>query len=126
MFPEEAGIYPVTLAVSTDQGCIDTVTYQMNIVEDILFFAPNTFTPDGDEFNQTWKPEILGIDKYEFELLIFNRWGQLIWENNDPSVGWDGTFNGNIVEDSYVWKALVKNLYNDGRKTFTGTVTIIK
>ena len=68
MFPEEAGIYPVTLAVSTDQGCIDTVTYQMNIVEDILFFAPNTFTPDGDEFNQTWKPEILGIDKYEFTI----------------------------------------------------------
>lgn len=126
VFPEEAGIYPVTLAVSTDKGCVDTVTYQMNIVEDILFFAPNTFTPDGDEFNQTWKPEILGIDKYEFELLIFNRWGQLIWENNDPSVGWDGTFNGNIVEGSYVWKALVKNLYNDGRKTFTGTVTIIK
>jgi gliding motility-associated-like protein len=127
VFPEESGTYPVTLTVTTDQGCIDSITYLMNIVEDILFFAPNTFTPDGDEFNQYWKPEISGIDVYGFELTIFNRWGQVIWENHDPSVGWDGTFNGKIIQaGAYAWVAKVKSPYNDDKKVFTGSVSIIK
>lgn len=127
VFPEETGVYPITLVVTTERGCVDTVTYQMNIVDDILFFAPNTFTPDGDEFNQYWKPEIQGIDIYGYELLIFNRWGQLIWENHDPSIGWDGTFNGKIVQaGAYAWTAKVKSPYNDDKKVFTGSVSIIK
>lgn len=127
VFPEEVGTYPITLVVTTDRGCVDTTTYQMNVIDDILFFAPNTFTPDGDEFNQVWKPEVKGIDVHGFELLIFNRWGQLIWENHDPSVGWDGTFNGKIVQaGAYAWTAKVKNPYNDDKKVFTGAVTILK
>jgi len=127
IFPEETGVFPVTLIVTTDQGCVDSVTYLMNVIEDILFFAPNTFTPDGDEFNQIWKPEISGIDIYNFELTIFNRWGQIIWKNNDPSVGWDGTFNGKVVQaGTYAWTAAVKKIYNDDKKIFTGAITVIK
>lgn len=127
VFPEEAGVYPVTLVVTTERGCVDTITYQMNVVDDILFFAPNAFTPDGDEFNQLWKPEIKGIDVYGYELLIFNRWGQVIWESHDPNVGWDGTFNGKVVQaGAYAWTAKVKNPYNDDKKVFTGSVSILR
>ncbi len=127
VFPEEAGEYPVTLIVENELGCFDTITYVMQIIEDILFFAPNTFTPDGDEHNQIWKPEISGIDIYDFELFIFNRWGEMIWESHDPNVGWDGTYHGVLVpQGTYVWKATVKDPFKDKRKTFNGTINLIK
>lgn len=128
MFPDGVeGQYPVTLAVETELGCVDTITLNFNVVNDILFYAPNAFTPDGDEFNQVWKPEILGIDIYQFDLYIFNRWGQVVWENHDPSVGWDGTFNGKIVQDGmYVWRARVSTPYNDDKHEFSGSINLIR
>jgi gliding motility-associated-like protein len=110
MFPEgEVGEYPVTLTVTTENGCTDTVTYIMNIVPAIIFYAPNTFTPDDDEFNQSWEFYVSGIDIYDFELTIFNRWGETIWETKDASAKWDGTYNGErIQEGTYVWKSIVK------------------
>jgi gliding motility-associated-like protein len=126
-FPEEVGIYPVTLSVVTEHGCVDTLTLYLHVVQDILFFAPNSFTPDGDEHNQTWKASIQGIDKYDFDLFIFNRWGELIWENHDPEIGWDGTYNGKIVQGGmYTWKARVKDLYNDDKLEFNGSINIMK
>jgi gliding motility-associated-like protein len=127
-FPEGiVGQYPVTLFVETELGCIDSITYTMNIVEDVLFYAPNTFTPDGDEFNQTWKAEISGIDEFNFELIIFNRWGQIIWESRDPNVGWDGTHNGEIVQDgTYAWIARVGVRYSDDKLEFNGSINLIR
>lgn len=128
IFPDGvAGQYPVTLMVETELGCRDTVTYFMNVVDDILFYAPNAFTPDGDEFNQMWKPEISGIDIYNFDLFIFNRWGELIWESHDPSTGWDGTYNGKLVQDGmYVWRARVSTPYNDDKYEFSGAINLIR
>jgi len=126
-FPGVAGIYPVTLVVETALGCFDTITINMNVHNDILFYAPNAFTPDDDELNQTWKAEIQGVDIYDFELFIFNRWGEIIWESHDPSVGWDGTFNGKIVQSGiYQWKANVKDLYTDEKVEFTGSINLLK
>ncbi|MDP5099511.1 MAG: gliding motility-associated C-terminal domain-containing protein [Crocinitomicaceae bacterium] len=127
-FPEGVvGSYPVTLTVETALGCVDTIQYIMTVVEDILFYAPNAFTPDGDEHNQTWKPIINGIDIYAFELLIFNRWGEVIWENHDPNQGWDGTYNGKLVPaGSYAWVARVKKPQNDGKETFSGNINLLR
>lgn len=128
IFPEGVvATYPVTLIVETEQGCMDTTTYYLDVVEDILFFAPNAFTPDGDEFNQIWKPSIQGIDIYDFDLFIFNRWGEIIWENHDPSVGWDGSYHGKFVQEgTYTWIATVKSPYVDDRVEFSGCITILK
>jgi len=126
-FPEEVGTYPVTLSVVTEHGCVDTLTLYLSVVQDILFFAPNAFTPDGDEHNQYWKAQIQGIDVYDFDLFIFNRWGEVIWENHDPSVGWDGTYNGQIVQTGmYTWRARVKDLYNDASYEFNGSINLLK
>lgn len=126
-FPEEVGVYPVTLAVITELGCTDTITLYLHVVQDILFWAPNAFTPDGDEHNQGWKPIIQGIDVYDFDLFIFNRWGELIWENHDPEVGWDGTYNGKLVQSGvYTWRARVKDLYNDDKVEFNGSINLLK
>ena len=128
MFPEgEPGEYPVTLQVTTDNGCTDTVTYIMQIVPAILFYAPNTFTPDNDEYNQSWEFFVSGIDIYNFELIIFNRWGEVIWETKDPSVKWDGTFGGKRVpQGTYTWRAWVKDPRNDDKHEFQGHINVIR
>lgn len=127
-FPEGIiGQYPVTLVVTTEYGCSDTVTYLMNIVQDVILYAPNTFTPDGDEHNQTWGIFVEGIDLYDFELFIFNKWGEVIWENRDPSVHWDGTYNNMIVpEGTYVWRATAKDPFNDKKYEFNGSINLIR
>ena len=125
--PGEVGQYPVTLIVYSDFGCTDTVTHDMNIVPDVLMFAPNSFTPDGDEYNQQWSYFISGIDIYEFEMFIFNRWGELIWESHDPSVSWDGTYNGKIVPaGTYSWRATAKDMVNDDKHEFFGHLNVIR
>lgn len=127
-FPEgKTGVYPITLIVETEKGCRDTTSYTFNVIEDILFYAPNSFTPDGDEHNQLWKIEVAGIDIYDFDLYIFNRWGQIVWESHDPSVGWDGTFSGGEVPaGSYVWRAQVSRLNNDDKQEFHGTINVLR
>ena len=127
-FPEGIiATYPIQLIVETPEGCIDTIERVLMVNSDIIFYAPNAFTPDGDEFNQTWKFYVSGIDEFNFELLIFNRWGEVIWETHDVNSAWDGTYNGaKVKEGAYSWVARVKDVYSDNKKTFTGSITIIE
>jgi gliding motility-associated-like protein len=127
-YPEgEIGEYPVTLVVTTEYGCTDTVTYIMNVVQDIIFYAPNSFTPDGDEHNQSWGIYVGGLDVYNFDLFVFDRWGEVIWESHDPSVKWDGTYKGQIVpEGTYVWRASAKDALNDGKYEFNGYINVLR
>lgn len=127
-YPEGVvGTYTITLFVETAEGCRDTVSKILTVNSDIIFYAPNTFTPDGDEFNQTWKFYVSGIDEYNFELLIFNRWGETIFETHDPSIGWDGTYNGQLVPNGgYTWVARVKDIYNDSKRTFSGAINVMR
>lgn len=127
-YPEgEEGTYPIQLIVVTAEGCIDTVDSFIHIVSDIIFYTPNAFTPDGNEYNQTWKVFAEGIDVYDFDLKIFNRWGEQIWETRNPAEGWDGTYNGEVLkEGTYVFVARVKDLYSDSYKTFKGHISLLR
>ncbi len=119
--------YTIQLIVETSEGCVDTIERVLSVISDIIFYAPNAFTPDGDEFNQTWKFYVSGIDEYNFELMIFDRWGEVIWETHDPNAAWDGTYNGKVVQaGAYSWIASVKDIYTDTKKTFSGAINIFK
>jgi gliding motility-associated-like protein len=96
------GWYVVEITNSFSCSTRDSV----NVTEDCpsTFFAPNTFTPDGDGMNDVFIP--VGKNIATMELLIFDRWGNLLFESRDPSIGWDGRYRGEIVKnDIYVWKA---------------------
>jgi gliding motility-associated-like protein len=92
--------------------------------------VPNAFTPDGDAFNQTFIPVFSsGCAPYDknYHLMIFNRWGELLFESYDYQVGWDGTYGGQLVQDGvYVWKIIVKRTGVDKRETLVGHVTLIR
>jgi gliding motility-associated-like protein len=128
IFPEgEVGDYPVTLFVTTDNGCTDSIVQIMHVLPDVLFYAPNTFTPDGDEYNQHWGIYVSGIDIYHFDLFIFNKWGEIIWESHDKEATWDGTYNGvPVPQGTYTWRASAKDVLNDGKFEFQGYINIIR
>jgi gliding motility-associated-like protein len=127
-FPDlEQGTYPVTLTVTNDYGCVDTTMLIITVEQEVQFFIPNTFTPDGDDFNETWKIQGYGFDPYNFKVTIYNRWGEIVWESNNAEVAWDGKFMGNIVPDGvYVWKITTKRLRDDSKVERFGHLTIMR
>lgn len=127
-FPDGVtGYYEVTLISTSYLGCKDTAVRIIPVVPEVLLYAPNSFTPDDDEFNQSWRVYMEGIDKYNFQLLIYDRWGEIIWESNDVEAEWDGTYHGKIVKNgTYTWVIRTKNILNDEKLVYQGTVNIFR
>lgn len=122
------GFYLVYLIAYTDFGCSDTTAQAIFVDEPLIYYVPNTFTPDDDEFNPEFKPIMTqGIDIYGYQLLIFNRWGEILFESNDAEFGWDGTYGGNIVQDgTYIWKIRYKVVGVDKPQEIIGHVNVIR
>lgn len=125
-----AGVYQVMLVASTPAGCVDTAYATVTLKEELLFYVPNTFTPDGDDYNETFKPIFTtGFDPYNYTLLIFNRWGEIIFESHDTNVGWNGKYgvDGKLCQDgTYTWKIDVKGRTSSQQSQFTGHVNLIR
>ncbi|MFL5763531.1 MAG: PKD domain-containing protein [Bacteroidia bacterium] len=127
-FPD-VGTYPVTLLVTNNFGCTDSIMHPVVIDPTVVFYAPNAFTPDENGMNEEFRVYGDGIDNSTFELRIFNRWGEMIFKSNDIYKGWNGRVNNDgaelVQQDVYVWKANFKD--RDGKKhSYLGTVTIVK
>jgi gliding motility-associated-like protein len=90
----EAGIQTITQTVTNEYGCIDQVTGEV-IVSGFLFYAPNSFSPNGDGINDVWIPESTGTTSYN--LKIYDRWGQIIFQTNNPNEAW----TGNVLDGEY-------------------------
>jgi gliding motility-associated-like protein len=119
--------YPIQLIVTSEHGCIDSMTQIVQLFSEVIIYAPNTFTPDGNEFNQDWRVYIDGIDQFDFQLLIFNRWGEIVWESKDSKVAWDGTYGGTIVQEgTYTWTIRCKDAFNDKKYNFEGHLNVIR
>ncbi|MGV6862686.1 MAG: T9SS type B sorting domain-containing protein [Putridiphycobacter sp.] len=129
VYPEGVpGIYPVMLVVVNEYQCYDTLISQAEIINDVIVYAPNIFTPDNDEFNQTWRVYISGIDIYDFHLTLFNRWGEIVWESFNPEATWNGTYGSSqdVQDGTYVWVINAKDSYNDKKYEFRGTVSVLR
>lgn len=119
--------YDVELTVTNQYGCSNTVSHTVNIVSDVIIYAPNIFTPDGDEFNEGWRVYIDGIDIYDYHCIIFNRWGEVVWESFDATGMWMGTYGDQFAQDgTYVWVVNAKENTTDKKLEFRGTVAIMR
>ena len=118
--------YPMQV-VTNEFGCKDTA-YSELYIEPFTFYAPNTFTPDGDEFNNSFVPVVyLPVDSWKME--IFNRWGQLVFESEDVNVGWDGHLGktGLVQDGTYVWKVtFVSCEPHNPTQVISGHVTVLR
>ena len=68
-----------------------------------------------------------GVDRYDWELTIYNRWGETVWESHDINEPWDGTYGGQMLSDgTYTWTIRTRNILNDEIVEFRGHVNIIR
>lgn len=129
LFPDEEGAtYTVYLVATSSDGCTDTTFKTVHVGEDLIYYVPNAFSPDGDEFNNVFKPVLTaGFDVNSYHLQIFNRWGELIFESMNYEQGWDGTYHDKkLLDGTYIWKIKVKNKSNDMKTELDGHVTLLK
>lgn len=128
-FMNTTGGYFVTLIASSPSGCTDSLTQFIGYQEPLIYYVPNTFTPDQDQFNQQWKPIFTsGFDPYDYHLSIFNRWGELIWESFNSETGWDGVYGKDfqVQEGIYTWEITFATKTNNEKQQITGTLNLLR
>jgi gliding motility-associated-like protein len=118
----------ISLQVTDVNGCKDSITKIISVLENSNVYIPNCFTPDGDEFNNTFKPLISdAFDDQNYILSIFNRWGELIFQSKDKNRGWDGTYNGLLQSNGvYTYSVELKLKLTDLTKIYHGHVTLLE
>ncbi|MBL1180047.1 MAG: PKD domain-containing protein [Bacteroidetes bacterium] len=120
----DSGTYTVTLNIISKYGCVDAITKTIRINPDFAVFIPNAFTPDADGINDTFGAKGYGINEYS--MLIFDRWGELIFESYRYGNNWDGKQKGKEVEVGvYVYKIILKDI-NMKSHQFIGNVNVIR
>ncbi len=121
------GTHRVQQFVQSKDGCRDTAIIEV-YVEPYTIFAPNTFTPDGDEHNNVFE-FVVHFEPQTWHAQIFNQWGEMVFESYDVSMPWDGTYNGVIVPDgtySYVVRYSPCHQKDYDKKVFTGFINILR
>lgn len=115
------------MQIATNEfGCKDT-SYQELYIEPFVIYIPNTFTPDGNEFNHDFNAKF-ALEVSEWELKIYNRWGELLYVSNDPEIGWDGSYEGKLVQEgtyAYILR-YVSCEKPDAWQMITGHVNLLK
>lgn len=124
------GITNVQVFVESN-GCfsdIESTTVNITKCPEVVYYIPNSFTPDGDEHNQMFGVTFTsGFSPSEFHLEIYNRWGEIIWESFDHTSKWDGTFGVKICQPGiYTWKIRFGNEDNDGFNLIYGHLNLLK
>ena len=122
--PKDSTVYTV---IGTSQwGCVDSAHVTIAIKDVTPVIIPSAFTPNGDGLNDIFR---VGNIKYQklVEFSVYNRWGQLVYNNNwNPAEGWDGTFNG-AKQDMGVYNYIIILADPDGtNNVFKGDVTLIR
>lgn len=120
--------YTVTLSVQSAEGCTAQSQVQIQIKGGIIYYVPNTFTPDGDALNNIFTPVFTsGFDPQSYHLTIFNRWGEVIFESYDPKGGWDGKIDIYDAPDgTYTYAIDFKTVSTDEILRVTGHVLLMR
>ncbi len=120
--PLDTTVYYVL--VTNEFGCEAIDSVQLNVIGDYEVFLPTAFSPNGDGVNDTYQPYIIGSapDRVMDEFVIYNRWGEAVYQSNDRFAGWDGTINGQpqpIGTFVVIVRSTVKGTERIDRTSFT-------
>jgi gliding motility-associated-like protein len=119
-----AGRYIITQTVTTANGCTSTFTITVSVRDDFRFYIPNAFTPDGDGVNDVFLGYGSGVA--EWEMFIFDRWGEMIHSSKDMDAPWDGKSKGVDSQQGvypYIFKVVDVQGFN---YEFKGHVTLTR
>ncbi len=126
---ENIGVYTVMLVAYAQDGCSDTAYQVITVKDEVIFYVPNTFTPNENGLNELFIPQLTsGFDRdngYEFN--IYNRWGEIIFKSTQVLEGWDGTFKGVPVQNgTYIWTIRFKDSMSNKIYDYNGHVNLVR
>lgn len=112
------------IAVKKGQPGITSMSNETEVIPTMYLYIPSAFTPNGDGLNDTFG--IQGESISGFHIQIFNRWGQMVYESQDATMAWDGSYKGLAApQGAYVYKLAASNV--SGRTMVKkGTVNLVQ
>lgn len=120
------GEYVIFLIAKSDQGCADTASRVIKIDPVFTFYAPDAFTPNDDNLNDIFTPKGSGWDASNFEMSIFDRWGEMIFHTRHADEGWNGKIRNVLAENgTYTWKAVLRDVQAQ-KHEYVGRVLLMK
>jgi gliding motility-associated-like protein len=123
---EESGIYDILLYVENDLGCYDEIIHSVQVDDIFSVFVPTSFTPNGDGLNDVFLAKGSGISN--FEMKIYDRWGELVYVSENIEFGWDGKINrsSDVMENGvYMYHVYVTD-YNEKVWVYNGELNLMK
>lgn len=117
-----------TYTVLSSNGCIDSSEARIVVINPECsfpnIFVPSGFTPNGDNLNDEFR--VKGYLVSSMHLMVYNRWGELVFESTDPSQGWDGRLNGTELPPDVYGYYLTVGCINGASYETKGNVTLIR
>jgi gliding motility-associated-like protein len=123
---KDTGTYVIKLIVYSAFGCIDSTYQEVIIQPEFSFYIPNSFTPNGDGLNDAFAGK--GAYIKEYEMTVFNRWGNIMFQTDDVNGSWDGSKNNKndlAGEDVYVYTVSITDC-NKKKHFYRGVVTLVR
>jgi gliding motility-associated-like protein len=124
----DTGTFRVRLMIFDDQGCMDSISHEALIIGYINIFVPNAFSPNGDGVNDIFNA--FGQNICDFEMYIYNRWGEEAFHSTDLNEGWNGIAKGKKAPDGvYSWIIWYRDdyrLFQMDRKSIKGHLTLLR
>ncbi len=120
--------FKITLIAKND-WCMDSITKSFIIFDIATINVPNAFTPNGDGLNDAFYPIGRNVSSEKYHFMIFNRWGELIFETHEPLDAWNGKKFNSLNDaqiDVYIWKLNVFNQFSNELKNMIGTVSLLR
>lgn len=120
------GTYNTELVSVSEHGCKDTASQFVTVKDEYTAYAATAFSPNNDGKNDEFFVTGHGISPDGYHLLIYNKWGEIVFETKDYKAKWDGKIKGKIIEGGvYTWLLIYKNTNGIGNQ-ITGRVTVIR
>jgi gliding motility-associated-like protein len=116
------------ILIGTDaNGCSDTATVTVSVAQPCPFYIPNIFSPEGENVSNNDRFGVFSnlIDPVGYVLRIYSRWGELVFESNNPQILWDGTFNNKPAQQGVYMYQLQMNTC-DGLVQRSGDITLVR
>ena len=127
---ETDGQFTVCLEVVGPGGCMDAQCYTVVLSAESYIFVPNSFTPDADGTNDVFAPVIVGLTSdFSYSFKVFNRWGVVIFETNDPNDVWTGNVHGGnfyAQPEAYVYEITLQLRAGETPFRKVGSIVLIR
>lgn len=124
----DASLHTLCLIAIDDAGCADTLCRTITAVDTTEIFVPNSFTPNGDGFNEVFGVVVRGLEPAEGSLQVFDRWGELVFEGEGLSrARWDGKYKGREVgPEVFIWRVAYRDPASHREISRIGHVTLLR